>query len=161
MMQLPAALHGQLKALADARGVTMVDVVHQTVRQAIEAGELADETPGLKVSLLLDLDAQAEADQGPFVMLRTPKGEFPAMTRDDAESVARSLSEIQAGSEAVFHRLGKNGELAVSILGRGVEIVGRPWADGETVRSVMPLAIARDLARQMRNVAQSAAPDAE
>jgi plasmid stability protein len=83
-IKLPDPVHAQLKALAAARGKTMVEVIADTLRQAVEAGEIGAETAGISAKLLLDLDAANEADQGPWVVVSSPAGDLPRMTREDA-----------------------------------------------------------------------------
>lgn len=163
IIKLPSPLHAQLKALAAVRGTTMVGVVHSTIRQAIEAGELPDETPGLKVALVLDLDGE---DHGPFVVINTPKGELPYMTKEDAEAVAIVLETLGSldprGSDVVHNRLAKGGQIAVGFRGTGIEIEGALWGDEKnTVRVIVTAALAGDLARQIRTAATGAVHEVE
>lgn len=161
IIQLPAPLHAQLKALATKRGTTMVECIHGVVRDAIEKGELKDEVPGLKVTLTLDLDAE---DHGPWVIITTPSGDLPRMTREDAEVVARNLCRETTGDgEIDSTRANRNGVWSVGVRGTSVELLGKhPNQPIEkAVRVVMTPAIARDFARQVRRAAEKAVHDIE
>lgn len=158
VVKLPYSLHAQLKNLAAARGVTMVDLVHGIVRQAIESGELPDETPGIGVGILLDLDAE---DHGPFVRITAPAGTFPLMTYEEAELVARNLKDVKPGEGDVVRTvLAERGRIEVQNVGTGVALIGSPREEGESVRIVMTPALVRDLARQIENVTQGAVANA-
>jgi predicted DNA-binding ribbon-helix-helix protein len=47
-VKLPASRAAQLKALAKLRNTTMTELIAEIVNQAISAGELPDQTPGVK-----------------------------------------------------------------------------------------------------------------
>lgn len=161
LIQIPTPIHAQLKALAMKRGTTMVEVIHGAVRDAIAAGELPDEVPGLKVRLELDLDAE---DHGPWVIITTPSGDLPRMTREDAEAVARNLCREATGDDEIDStRANRNGIWSVGVQGTSVELLGKhPNQPIEkAVRVVMTPAIARDFARQVRRAAEGAVHDIE
>lgn len=155
-IKIPTPLHAQLKALAAKRGTTMVEVIHATVRQAIAAGELPDEVPGLKVRLELDLDTE---DHGPFVIISTAKGDMPRMTRDDAETVARYLAETEPGADIEGQRMNHGDHWRVRFVGTSVKLSGKAHDAEESVEATLTVAFARDFARQVLRVAKQAVPD--
>ncbi|MEN3239055.1 hypothetical protein PUR29_37080 [Methylobacterium ajmalii] len=134
----------------------MVDIIHGVVRQAIDAGELEDETPGFKIDLHLDMDAK---EHGPFVRVTTPNGEFPLMKREDAQKIGRFLSETEPGGEAFQSQVNDRKMWSVGFVGTAVEIIGRSFNTPieDATRVVMSVPLARDFARQLLAVAQKAA----
>lgn len=158
LIKVPTPVHAQLKLLAQRRGMTMVGVIEETIRRAISDGEIEDETPGLKVTILLDLDAK---DHGPFVRVTTPKGELPNMTREDAEAVASFLEEIAPGSDNVHVRTNRGCRWDVSFVGVAIKLTGRGPLDKSPTEAVMTASIAKGFARQLRKAAESAVRDVE
>lgn len=157
VIKVPTPLHAQFKALAAKRGVTMVDIVHGVVRNAIEAGEIPDEVPGVRVRLVLDLDSE---EHGPFVIITTPEGDLPPMTRETAETVARHLCrENVSGEEVDSYRGDRRGFWSVTNIGTAVELTGRLHSEDKAPRIVMTPALAKDLARKIRTVATGAVTD--
>jgi hypothetical protein len=157
-IKVPAPLHARLKTLAERRGVTMVDLIHGVVRQAIDSGELADEVPGLKVDRLLDMDAE---EHGPFVRITTPAGELPMLTQDDARAVAKRLAEAMPSDAVVdHHRLDKRGRWIVRYRGTAIELMGGDYEtpDDKLTRVVLSVPLARDFARQIMAAAEGAVP---
>ena len=155
-LRIPAPLHAQLKALAATRGTTMVDVLHDTVRQAIEAGEIPDEVPGFKVSLLYDMDAD---NHGPFVVVETPGGTFPRLKCEEAEIIASRIERLNPGDTLTRHSREKGGRWTnwtIENAGTSVRIACDPHDSGERVEVVLTVAFARDFARLLRRVAESA-----
>lgn len=150
IIQLPAPLHGQLKALAAARGKTMVEVIADTVRQAVEAGEIKAETSGLSIALFLDLDAADEADQGPFALIKTGQGDMPPMSREDAETVAKHLALEDDASAACYNRFGY---WRTERRGTSVKLIGTNRTDEKPVTLTMAPIVARGLAAELRKVA--------
>ena len=51
-VKLPDERHAQLKALASARGVTMVGLIGEWINQEISAGRLPDAIPGFSVGTI-------------------------------------------------------------------------------------------------------------
>lgn len=155
-IKIPTPLHAQLKVLAVKRGTTMVEVIHGVVRDAIEKGELKDEVPGLKVRLELNLDTE---DHGPHVIITTPNGDLPPMTREDAEAIACYLSETEPGSDITGNRINKGGHWKVGFVGTSVKLSGQAHGVVKPVEIVLTPAIARDFARQVRRAAEGAVHD--
>ena len=160
-IKIPTPLHAQLKALATKRGVTMVEVVHSVVRDAIMAGELPDEVPGLKVRLEAHLDGD-ESEFGPWVVITTPDGNLPRMTREDAEAVARNLCRENADGDDITHvRMNRAGTWEVRMQGTSIQLTGKTHDAEKAVEVILTPTIARDFARQVRRAAEKAAPDME
>lgn len=150
IIQLPAPLHGQLKALAAARGKTMVEVIADTVRQAVEAGEIGAETSGLSVAIYLDADVANEADMGPFAIIKSAQGNMPPMSREDAEIVAKHLALEEDASSACYNRFGW---WSTEQRGTSVKLTGTNRADEKSITITMAPIVAKGLAAQLRKVA--------
>ena len=160
-IKLPDPIHAQLKALAAARSTTMVEVIASFTRQAVEAGEIKPEASGFSVSLLLDLDAATERDAGPYVVIKTPAGDMPPMTREDAETVAGFLGNENGTADTITgHRTNRTGRWSVERRGTLIKLSGTPAGRGAKpiIVTLAPI-IARDLAGQVWKAAQSATPD--
>lgn len=158
MLKIPTPLHTQLKALASKRGTSMVAVIHDFVRKAIEAGELDDEVPGFRVRLELNLDTEGH---GPFVILSTPEGDLPPMTRQTAEHYSDILAQIAPGDDTEARSISdRTGHWAATNVGTGIKLYGGLNNPKTRLEGVVTVAFARDLARQLRAVAGSAVADA-
>ena len=158
MLKIPTPLHAQLKALATKRGTSMVAVVHDFVRKAIEAGELEDEVPGFRVRIELNLDAE---EHGPFVIVSTPEGDLPPMTRQTAELYANALAEIAPGDDTQARSVTNlTGYWGVTNVGTGIKLYGGSDSSKGRIGGVVTLEFARDLARQLRAAAPNAVGDA-
>lgn len=161
-IRLPGPIYSQLKALAVARATTMVEVVASFLRQAVEAGEISADTAGVSAKLLFDWDAANEADQGPWVVVTSPAGDLPRMTREDAETVAGYLLGENTSPDAVRHvRANAGKQWTVEARGTSLKLTGKPAGkDAEPLTVTLAPVVARGLAQQMRAVAHSAVPDA-
>lgn len=49
-VRLPAMRAAQLRALAEARGITMVSIIESVIHAAIEAGEISPDLPGIDLT---------------------------------------------------------------------------------------------------------------
>lgn len=143
-LKIPVTLHAQLKALAAKRGVTMVDVIRHTVRQAIVNGELPDEVPGITIDFDNDLD----------VIVRTTAGDLPTVSRGELELLGRSLLDAKPNAPA-HTSSAKNGLIEVGFVGTAIEIKGTSSITGAYTRTVMTVEDARDFGRQLVSMSKT------
>lgn len=116
MLGLPAERLAQLRALADHRGVTAVEVVEQAIRRAIEDKEIGDDLPGL-------CEVKPIWDEILGVTIRGYV--LPSLDRLQAEAFALLLSAA-AGREALPDREFKAGSaISLTFLGGQKLYVGR------------------------------------
>ena len=141
LLKLPLPLHTQLRALAQARGTTMTEIIADVIAKAIEGGELRDETPGVEIVVTDET-----------ITLRAGDLTLPAMTMAEARDVANYLEEVVARTIVRGIMLESGAVLTVRRRGSGVSL--EPDPRGEQ-RHVMAPTVARDLARQIRKAADS------
>ena len=141
MIQVPKSLHAQLKALAAARGVTMVDLLHSFAGDAISAGELADVTPGFEL---------AQADDT-LVFSISNGCALAVMTLAQANHVAFILDRVAylGGDMSIVV---ENGVFAASRKGLGM-MIWNMAEDDHAARTIVTPQVARNLARQIRTAA--------
>lgn len=149
VIKIPAPLHTQFKTLAAKRGKTMVDLVHDVVRDAIARGELEDEVPGL--GILIDLD---NGGFERFITISATTGDFPRMTPADARAVAQRLAEIEPGAESVRFKLDEGGQWSVRFVGTSIELWAAPWDGQNPAKFTMTVALARAFASQLQKAAE-------
>lgn len=159
-IRLPGPVYTQLKALAAARSTTMVEVVASFLLKAVEAGEIAPESSGVSTSLHLDLDV--EENQGPYVVVHTPAGDMPPMTREDALTVAAFLVSDDRGADSIRHvRTSRGNRWSVERRGTSAVLVGQVRNSAKSVTFTMAPVVARGLSEQMVRIAPSAVHDIE
>lgn len=145
---LPGERAAQLRALADADGTTISEVIERLINSEIAAGRLPDTLPGFEVHV---------ADR--HVWLVIGDFGFPAMHPTHANTVAALLTHLaDSGTDGRGNKL-EFGEIVFKAArkGRGVLIGGEDHETGRTIKSSLTLGMARDLARIIRKAALKAA----
>lgn len=157
MLGLPAERLTQLRALADRRGVSAVEIVERAIRSAIEAREIEDDLPGFCEISIVDDDLMAVSLRGE---------DLPLLDRDQAQRIAM-LVDAAAGNKT---SLGKNfkvgkgfgldlgGDVQI-VVGRHARAVMLALVDARTkkptFRTATSFGIATDFARLLRAHAAS------
>ncbi len=150
-IMLPEARIAQLRALADANGVTLTETIERLINNEIAAGRLPDTLPGFEVTPAVRR-----------VYLTVDDFTFPAMTVRQARQIADLLTDITHDQDG--HRQGfKFGPGAEAVVfgvarrGRGIVIGGDDPQTGRSVKATVTPSMARDLSRIIRTEAGKAA----
>ncbi|MCK2057194.1 hypothetical protein [Methylobacterium sp. 37f] len=149
---LPAERLTQLRALADRRGVSAVEVVEHAIRQAIEAGEIDDTLPGFAEVAVVDDDLL-------FVSIRDAS--LPLLDGDQARLIAAVIDAATGSAPLLGLEFKSNSGTGVPLgrdhwvyIGRHVKAVTFAIKDGETgeitLRTATTASIATDFARLLR-----------
>lgn len=149
-LTLPAERYEQLKRLADRHGITITALVERLINEKIAAGELADELPGFTVEVARHRRPAIRVDLGGFGL--------PLVAADDAVALASALDEVaERPTPGGKHFAPARGpSLKAARVGKGVVVVGCDEAGLEIGRRAITVAMAHDLARQVRRAAQLA-----
>lgn len=150
-IMLPAERIAQLRTLAEAKGITVIELIERWINAEIAAERLPDILPNYEVA----------AVEG-RVWFTVKDFSFPTMTPVQAEQIANALLEIAeandiAGKKAKFGTGEDEISLKVARKGHGVLISGEDAQTERTVKASLTPGMARDLARIIRNEAAKAA----
>jgi predicted transcriptional regulator len=138
-IQLPAEHHRRLQQIADAEGSSIVDVIADFIRAAIEVDRIPDELPGWAIE-------------------RTPRGvHFAAL---DAEISTTLRPAVAAGLADAFDRLSIRGATAKAVLDldAGLKVERRGTSVRLTdISTGNQRAVARSVAREIAHKLRDAA----
>lgn len=134
---IPDERHAQLKALADARRISLADAIGVLINIAIEQGEIADELPGFTFERTGDLVSIEAA--GAFAK---------QMNRETARKMAQEARAVLDGGVAAFATLPEG--LRLSRRGSGVKLTDIASGNEKT----MAPSVARDVVRLIEKAAE-------
>lgn len=142
-IKLPPERAIQLRTLADARGVSVTEMVGALINREIKAGRLADGVPGFTVKPTRS-GLSYDFTIGDFVVPRLSIAEL----RELADTVERVATTKGDSGKIVDIR---STRLAVARIGTGLRIIAENLDTGNRVKRAFPPDVALDLARQLRN----------
>jgi hypothetical protein len=150
-IMLPAERIAQLRTLAAAEGITVIELIERWINAEIAAERLPDILPNFEVT----------AVEG-RVWFTVKDFSFPTMTPVQAEQIANTLLEIAkandtTGLKAKFGTGEDEISLEIARKRRGVLISGEDARTERAVKASLTPGMARDLARIIRNEAAKAA----
>ncbi|MBL0406555.1 hypothetical protein JKG68_21590 [Microvirga aerilata] len=149
-IMLPGARVAQLRALAEADGTTISEVIDRLINAEIAAGRLPDRLPGFDV-----------VPTAGRVFLSMQTFTFPAMSPAQARKIADILDEFgtdkEGGKKATFGKGDDEISFKIARKGRGIIIAGDDVQTGRTMKATVTPGMARDLARIIRTEATKAA----